>query len=214
MTDQPELDEPIPQPPPEGATDAGLDGVDVTEEYLSGESLLPLGDTSPGTWAAVYAYAHSFLGAYPPGRVRENVNTFTEKYYGDKTVAAWCLIFIWYVLSHFGKVAWKLAYVPWLFKISGFHSGSSGIKPGDICAVAGFSHVGFFVTDHGSTFDLLSGNSTSGNSSDAITIKRYSKSVISGHVSMTYAQTPPKPPPKPPVPAPAAAGNAWFVGAS
>lgn len=191
----PDPGEPIPQPPPAGATDADLNGVDVTDEYSYAEvrSLAAV----LGTWASVLAYARSYLGTYPPGRVRENVNAFTKEYYGDSTAAAWCLIFVWHVLRHFGLAPWKLAYVPWLYKIPNEHAGHSGIKPGDICAVAGFSHVGFFVADHGSTFDLLSGNSTSGGSSDAITVKRYSKSAISGYARPAYATVTPTPTPVP-----------------
>lgn len=192
----PPAGEPIPQPPPGGATDAGLDGVDVTDEYLTDDGAKLT--AAVGTWAAVLTYARSYLGTYPPGRVRENVNDFTQEYYSNNTKAAWCLIFVWHCLRHFGLAPWKLAYVPWLYKIAAFHSGHSGIKPGDICAVAGYSHVGFFVADHGTTFDLLSGNSTSGSSSDAITVKRYSKSVISGYARPAYGAAPtPEPTPKP-----------------
>lgn len=189
-------DEPIPPPPPGGSTDSDLGGIDVTDEYFAsdGHALT----TAAGTWAAVLAKARSYLGAYPPGRLRENVNDFTRRYYGNNTRAAWCLIFVWCMLNDFAKTAWKLAFVPWLYKIPGSHGGHAGIKPGDICAIAGYSHVGFFVADHGTTFDLLSGNSTSGSSSDAITVKRYSKSVISGYARPAYATTPaPKPPPVP-----------------
>jgi hypothetical protein len=191
----PPAGEPIPQPPAAGATDAGLDGVDVTEEYLSGERLLAVGATVMA-WPAVNAHARTYLGKYPPGRVKENVNAFTRRYYGNNTVAAWCLIFVWCMLSDFAKQAWKLAYVPWLNKIPGFHNGRSGIELGDICAIAGYSHVGFFAADHGSEFDLLSGNSTSGSSSDAITVKRYSKTVISGYARPVYG-TAPSPAPGP-----------------
>jgi hypothetical protein len=188
----PDPDEPIPQPPPGGSTDRNLDGVDVTDKYFGhdGEPLAGVVAAAVAAWATVYAYARSYLGKYPPGRVKENVNDFTQEFYNDNTVAAWCLIFVWHVLRHFGLAAWKLAYVPWLYKIPGEHGGHSGIEPGAICAIAGYSHVGFYVADHGSQFDLLSGNSTSGNSSDAITVKRYSKSVISGYVNVKYPTTP------------------------
>lgn len=188
----PPAGEPIPQPPPGGSTDRDLGGIDVTDEYFGpdGQALT----AAVGTWAAVLAYARSYLGKYPPGRVKENVNDFTQEYYGNNTVAAWCLIFVWHVLKHFGLAAWKLAYVPWLYKIKGEKNGHSGIEVGAICAIAGFSHVGFYVADHGTQFDLLSGNSTSSGSSDAITVKRYSKSVISGHVNVKYAPAAPADP--------------------
>lgn len=187
MPDDRPSGEPIPEPPPSGSTDADLGGIDVTHEYLDAEGRLL---AAAAGWPEVLAYAHSFLGRYPPGRVAENINRFTIAYYGNRTRAAWCLIFVWYVLKHFGLATWKLAYVPWLDRIKGEHSGHSGIKVGAICAIAGFSHVGFFIADHGSTFDLLSGNSTSGSSSDAITVKRYSKSIIAGYVNVTYPTSP------------------------
>lgn len=195
--------EPIPEPPPSGSTDAELGGVDVTHEYLdAGGEMLAAGVVA--TWGAVLGYARSFLGKYPPGRVKENVNLFTETYYGNRTKAAWCLIFVWYVLKHFGLATWKLAYVPWLDRITGEHGGHAGIKPGAICAIAGYSHVGLYVAGHGSEFDLLSGNSTSGGSSDAITVKRYPMSVISGYVNVVY---PTKPAPTPAV----ADDDCWFM---
>lgn len=201
----PDPDEPQARTSAGGATDAGLGGIDVTDEYLSpdGRALTAM----IGTWAAVLAHGRSYLGTRPPGWVRENVNDFTQRFYGNNTVAAWCLIFVWCILNDFFKTAWKLAYVPWLDRIAGEHNGHSGIKPGAICAIASFSHVGFYVADHGTEFDLLSGNSTSGSSSDAITVKRYPKSVISGYVNVQYASTPPPtPPPAPP------AVDLWFNG--
>lgn len=189
----PDPDEPKAQTSSGGATDAGLGGVDVTDEYLSpdGRALTAM----IGTWSAVLAHTRSYLGAYPPGRVGENVNDFTKRFYGNNTKAAWCLIFVWCILNDFFKTAWKLAYVPWLDRIAGEQNGHSGIRVGAICAIASFSHVGFYVADHPNTdeFDLLSGNSTSGNSSDAITVKRYPKSVISGYVNVQYATAPPPP---------------------
>lgn len=183
----PDADEPIPASPPGGSTDADLGGIDVTHEYADVDGLLA---TVASGWAAVLAYARSFLGTYPPGRLRENVNQFTLAYYANQTAAAWCLIFVWYVLKHFGLATWKLAYVPWLYKIPGEKNGHAGIEVGAICAISGFSHVGFYVASHGDYFDLLSGNSTSGSSSDAITVKRYPKSVISGHVNVNYSTSP------------------------
>jgi hypothetical protein len=174
-------------------TDADLGGVDVTHEYVDDEGnlRLPLGDVAHTLWATLYAYAHGFLGLKPPGWVRENVNSY----------------WVWCMLTHYGKAAWKLAYVPWLNRIPGFKSGRAGIKAGDICAIAGYSHVGFYVVGHGSTFDLISGNSTSGSSDDAITVKRYPVTIISGHVSMTWEAAPTPAP----TPTPASADNSGFV---
>lgn len=197
---------PVPAVPAGGATDADLGGVEVTPEEMSAEELALidtiLAGTGLPTWSQVYAKARSYLGMYPPGRQRENVNTFTIAFYGTASVAAaWCFIFIWYVLKSLGAdglIGGKQAYVPWIVRIRGCRLGSSGAVPGAICAIAGFSHIGWMVADHGSTFDLLSGNSTSGNSSDAITVKRYPKSIISGHVNLAYASKPTPAPPPPP----------------
>lgn len=187
-------------PPPEGATDAGLGGVDVTDEYLGSPDAMA---AIVGAWTAVHAKMLSYLGSRPPGWLRENVNDFTQRFYGDNTKAQWCLIFVWCILNDFSKTAWKLAYVPWLDRIAGERSGHSGIKIGAICAIAGYSHVGFFVADHGTEFDLCSGNSTSGASRDAITVKRYPKTIISGYVNVDYAVTP----------SPSAApADVWFGG--
>jgi hypothetical protein len=199
----PPAGEPVPHPPPAGATDAGLGGVEVPPEDMDdAERAMVDALLAPAavTWSAVLSKARSYLGAYPPARRRENVNDFTVAYYGTtSTAAAWCFIFIWYVLNSLGAaglIGGKQAYVPWMNRITGFRSGSSGMKVGAIVGIAGFSHIGFCVAVGGSTFDLLSGNSTSGGSSDAITVKRYDKAVISGHVNLAYA-TAPGPAPSP-----------------
>lgn len=189
----------IPQPPPGGSTDRDLGGVLVEDVAVDEAELIALLAGALPTWPQAYAKARSYLGTYPPGRKRENVNTFTIAYYGTTAIAAaWCFIFIWYVLRSLGAdslIGGKQAYVPWINRIKGYHSGHSGMKAGAIVAIAGFSHIGFCVADNGSTFHLLSGNSTSGGSSDAITVKSYSKSVISGYVNLAYATTAPTPAP-------------------
>jgi hypothetical protein len=170
-----------------------MDGVDVTDEYMDAEGRMKATRVTASAWTQVEAKARSFLGKYPPGRVRENVNAFTKAYYGNSTVAAWCFIFIWFVLNSLGLadlIGGKKAYVPYIVRIDGEHSGHSGVKVGAICAVNDFSHIGFCVRVGGGTFDLLSGNSTSGSSSDAITVKRYSTSYISGYVNLAYPATP------------------------
>lgn len=194
----PPAGEPIPKPPPAGATDAGLDGVDVTDEYREAAARGLLTGVAKTLWYAVEAKARSYLGTYPPGRKRENVNDFTIAYYGNRTVAAWCFIFVWYVLNSLGLaglIGGKKAYVPYIRQISGVHIGQSGVKVGAICAVNNFNHIGFCVRVGGGTFDLLSGNSTSGSSSDAITVKRYSTSYIAAYVNLKYPDVAPEPKP-------------------
>lgn len=206
MTDPEFIPPPAGEPIPasEGATDASLGGVlvdevDDTEAELIAELIAGAGLP---TWPQVYNLARSYLGTYPPGRLRENVNDFTRKYYGTSAIAAaWCFIFIWYVLDKLGGanlIGGKQAYVPWLYKLKGYRSGHSGVAVGAIAAINGFGHIGFVTRVGGGTFNLLSGNSTSGNSSDAITVKTYPLSIINGYVNLAYATTPtptPTPPP-------------------
>jgi hypothetical protein len=198
-------DEPIPTAPSgQGATDAGLGGIDVTDQYFGPDApALTVAGFLPLSWSAAHARMLSYLGSRPPGWLRENVNDFTQRFYGNNTKAAWCLIFVWCILNDFFKTTWKLAFVPWLYKIPGKKSGHSGIKVGAICAIAEYSHVGFCVADHGDYFDLCSGNSSKGASQDAITVKRYPKSIISGYVNVDYTAV---------VPA-TAPTDAWFAGA-
>lgn len=49
----------------------------------------------------VLAYAGSLKSSPVRGRIRENVNPFTEWYYNDETAAAWCAIYECYVFHHF-----------------------------------------------------------------------------------------------------------------
>jgi peptidoglycan hydrolase-like protein with peptidoglycan-binding domain len=65
---------------------------------------------------------------------------------------------------------------------------------GAIVAISSYNHIGFRTSGSGSTFRLLSGNSTDGSSSDAVTLKTYSVSVISGYVNLTYAPAAPADP--------------------
>jgi hypothetical protein len=200
---------------PAGATDKGLDGVlvdapeDVEQPEPGDDGAEPEDDAphamaafatlaatvGPPTWAQVYALAKSFIAKWAKGRVRENVNDFTQWYYGDNTSAAFCFIFISYVLAHAAKtqaaglalIGGKKAYVPYIRNVSGEHSGHSGVKVGAIAAVNSFNHIGFVVRVGSTTFDLLSGNSTNGSSDDAVTVKTYSLSSISGYVNLRYA---------------------------
>jgi hypothetical protein len=216
----PDPDEPIPQPPAGGgATDAGLGGVLVTDTDEIDAAIerlaAALADTAieatagmPGapTWAQVYKLAHSMLAKYAPGRRGENINDLTYWYYGSWAIAAaFCFIFISYVLAHalsknptaaqqnagLQLIGGKKAYVPYIRNVPGYHAGHSGMDVGAIVAVSGFNHIGFCVRVGGGTFDLLSGNSTDGSSDDAITIKRYSLSAASGYVNLRYSATAP-----------------------
>jgi hypothetical protein len=210
---------------PAGATDKGLDGVevdapeDVEQPEPGDDGAEPEGDAphatmaafatvaataGPPTWAAVYKLAKSFIAKWARGRVRENVNDFTQWYYGDNTSAPFCFIFISYVLAHAAKtqaaglalIGGKKAYVPNIRGIRGYHSGHSGVKVGAIAAVSSFNHIGFVVRVGSTTFDLLSGNSTNGSSDDAVTVKTYSLSSISGYVNLVYAKPAPADPNK------------------
>ena len=205
---QPDPNEPIPQSPTGGATDDNLGGVLVDlgrmsdEEAVDAASFAPATLTGTPTWARVYATAKSQIAKYAVGRIRENVNDYTQWYYGDNTAAPFCFIGISWTLAHAGSsqsaglalIGGKKAYVPYIRNIKGYHSGHSGMKVGAIVAVSSFNHIGFNVADHGSTFDLLSYNSTSGSSDDAVTVKRYSKTSASGYVNLAYAPAAPADP--------------------
>jgi hypothetical protein len=220
----PPAGEPI--PPPEGATDADLDGVLVEvgrmsdEEAVLAASFAPATLTGTPTWARVYAIAKSQIAKWAVGRVRENVNDYTQWYYGDNTAAAFCFIFISWVLAHAASsasaglalIGGKKAYVPYIRNIKGYHSGHSGMKAGAIVAVSSFNHIGFCTAVSGSTFNLLSGNSVSGNSDDAVTVKTYPLSAASGYVNLAYATVTPAPTPVPvPTPVPTAADEDCWV---
>jgi hypothetical protein len=206
----PDHNEPIPPPPPSGSTDSELGGVLVTDVEADIEALahaFAAAVTGASTWAKAYALAKAQLAHVIRGRIRENVNPDTIWYYGTASIAAaWCFIFISWVLAKsaatqaagLSLIGGKRAYVPYIRGISGYRAGHSGMKIGAIVAVAGFSHIGFCTYVSGSTFHLLSGNSTDGSSSDAITVKAYNVAVISGYVNLAYATTPtPTPTPSP-----------------
>jgi hypothetical protein len=214
----PDPNEPL--PPATGASDADAGGELVTEIHdaaaLDDEGgpvapLLAAAATGAPTWAAVYALAKRQIAKWAPGRLRENVNDYTQWYYGNNTAAQFCFIFISWVLAHAAKtqaaglalLGGKKAYVPYIRNISGYNAGHSGVKVGAIAAVSSFNHIGFVVRVGSTTFDLLSGNSVNGSSDDAVTVKTYSLSSISGYVNLKYAAAPP---PKP-IPATAPSGS-------
>lgn len=212
------MTEPIPQPPPAGSTDADLDGVLITdvddgEAAVIARLVAGAVDGSP-TWAQVLKLARAQLAHTVKGRIKENVNPLTLWYYGNRTVAAWCFIFISWILAGaaatpaagLALIGGKKAYVPYINRIDGYKAGHSGMKVGAIVAIAGFSHIGFCTSVAGSTFHLLSGNSTDGASSDAVTVKSYPVSIISGHVNLAYADTPA------PTPTPATADDSCWMG--
>jgi hypothetical protein len=205
----PPAGEPI--PPLDGATDADLGGVIVDPaDYTPEEAHIMAALTgakraAPAgtpTWAQALALAMAQLAHYVKGREKENVNPLTRWYYNNGTVAAWCFIFISWVLAHAAKTAalglaligGKKAYVPYIRNIKGYKAGHSGLKPGAATAISSFNHIGFCTSVSGSTFRLLSGNSTDGSSSDAVTLKSYSTGVISGYVNLTYAAAAPADP--------------------
>lgn len=187
--------------------DADLGGIDVTSEYLNADAPEHLASVATGTpsWENVYSLAKKQISKYAKGRVRENVNMYTQWYYGNNEAEPFCFIGISWTLAHAGGsqsaglalIGGKKAYVPYIRNISGYHSGHSGMKSGAITAVSSFNHIGFCVAVGSSTFDLLSFNSTSGGSDDAVTIKRYSLGSASGYVNLKYAASGPAPTPKP-----------------
>lgn len=96
---------------------------------------------APPTGAQLVAYMMTQRGA-ARGRVRENVNAYTEAYYGDRTSASWCLIFIWFCLDHFAAadlIGGKIAYVPNLKS----RAGMKWRKPGQKSEIAQGDPVAF-----------------------------------------------------------------------
>jgi hypothetical protein len=199
-------------PAPAGAADADAGGQLVTYSPRDLAAITAAGTASgTPTWAAVNSLAHAQLAEYAKGRVRENVNEYTKWYYGDSTAAPFCFIFISWVLAHAGSssaaglalIGGKKAYVPNIDRISGYRAGHSGVKAGAIAAINGFGHIGFVSSISGSSFNLLSGNSTQGASDDAVTVKTYPLSAINGYVNLAYASGPtPAPQPKPSITVP------------
>jgi hypothetical protein len=196
----PPADEPIPQPPPEGATDYGLGGVEVPLEEMAEEERAFVAQLSAAaaalpTWTAFFSFLNSLVTTWAPGRKRENVNDYTHWYYNSWNIAAaWCFIIISRVLDHFGmlgQIGGKRAWVPDLKKVRTFGSGASGMGVGDLVAVNGYGHIGICTYRSGSTFHLWSGNSVKDNSTDAVTVKSYSTSIVNGHAKLTYAPADP-----------------------
>lgn len=149
---------------------------------------------SAPSWNAVLTLARKQKAKYAKGRKRENVNDYTIWYYGNETAAPFCFIGISWTLAHaadteadgLALIGGQHAYVPDIRSIHGYHAGHSGMKVGAIVAVNSFNHIGFCTAISGSTFTLLSFNSTSGGSDDAVTEKTYSLSSASGYVNLAY----------------------------
>lgn len=196
----PPAGEPIPEPPPEGATDYGLGGVEVPIEEMGDEERafverLSAAAAAPPAWAAFFSYLKTLLCTWAPGRRRENVNDHTHWYYNSWNIAAaWCFIIISRVLSHFGmldQIGGKRAWVPDLRKVKTHRSGAGGMGVGDLVAVNGYGHIGICTYRSGSTFHLWSGNSTKGISTDAVTVKSYSTGIVNGHAPLKFAPADP-----------------------
>jgi hypothetical protein len=149
------------------------------------------------TWAQVYKLMKAQRAKYAKGRLGENVNDYTIWFYGNHTSAAFCFIFISWVLAHAAKtqaeglalIGGKKAYVPNIRSIPGYRAGHSGVKVGAIAAIGGFEHIGFVTRVGSTTFDLFSGNTVWDGSDDAVEPKTYSLSVISGYVNLKYGST-------------------------
>lgn len=149
----------------------------------------------PPTGAQVLAYAQTFKGI-AKGRKKENVNQFTEWYYGNETAASFCLIFICYVFNHFGMLkaflGGKIAYCPDLKHRVGskFHTAKGSIAPGDP-VLYDFNnsnepeHVGLFVkwlNDAHTEFESYDANTTGNGSDDYIGPKTRYWSDVFGYV--------------------------------
>ncbi|MCO5968387.1 peptidoglycan-binding domain-containing protein [Actinoallomurus soli] len=171
----PPAGEPIPQPGPSDAAAPRLpdppDDGRIYVDPVTPPSAEPThhAATAP-TGEQLVAYAMTLRGT-ARGRVRENVNDFTQWYYGDNTAASWCLIFVCWCLNHFGAlglIGGKIAYVPDLKKRVGskWHTDRKLISRGDPVTFdfnhsGEPEHVGFFVkwlnSGH-TTFESIEGN--------------------------------------------------------
>lgn len=122
------------------------------------------------TGEQLIAYGMTLRGR-AKGRVAENVNDFTQWYYGDNTAASWCLIWVCYVFNHFGALGLlggKIAYVPNLRGRVGskWHTSRNLIAEGDPVTYdfnrsGEPEHVGLFVRWSNSAhteFESLEGN--------------------------------------------------------
>jgi hypothetical protein len=192
--------EKIPTPPPEGATDANLGGVEVPLEEMDDEERafverLSAAAAALPMWTAFFSFLTSLVSKFPPGRKRENVNNYTFWFYNSWNIAAaWCFIIISWVLNRFGmldQIGGKRAWVPDLKKVKGHKSGASGLAAGHVVAISGYSHIGICTYRSGSTFHMWSGNSTTTGSSDGTTVKSYNTSIASGHAPLKFAPADP-----------------------
>ena len=192
--------EKIPTPPPEGATDANLGGVEVPLEEMGEEERafverLTAAAAALPMWTVFFSFLTSLVSKYPPGRKKENVNNYTFWFYKSWNIAAaWCFIIISWVLNHFGmldQIGGKRAWVPDLKKVKGHKAGASGLAAGHIVAVSGYSHIGICTYRSGSTFHMWSGNSTTTGSTDGTTVKSYSTSIASGNAPLKFAPADP-----------------------
>jgi hypothetical protein len=154
----------------------------------------------------VVSYAMSQRATYAKGWLRENVNDYTLKFYGNQTAASWCEIFEYEVFDHFpGGAALfkgKSAYVPDMPSHFGSwwrHSSDKSIYPG--CPVAlglnsipGPEHTGLFVrwaNAARTAFVCIEGNTTQGSSDDAVDDKTRPWSAVTGWAKIPFA--PPNP---------------------
>jgi Putative peptidoglycan binding domain len=192
--------EKIPTPPPHGATDYGLGGVEVPIEEMDEEERafverLSAAAAALPMWTAFFSFLTSLVSKFPPGRKRENVNNYTFWFYASWNIAAaWCFIIISWVLNHFGmldQIGGKRAWVPDLKKVPGHKSGASGLAAGHIVAIDEYGHIGICTYRSGSTFHMWSGNSTTTGSSDGTTVKSYNTSIASGNAPLKFAPATP-----------------------
>lgn len=148
----------------------------------------------------VVAYAATFKGV-AKGHVRENVNDFTQWYYGDNTSASFCLIGICYVFNHFDflvdGLGGKIAYVPDLkHRVGGkWHTDKALISRGDPVTfdfnnTGDPEHVGMFVKWLNSSHTLFQSfefNTTGAGSDDYCGYKDRSWSDVFGFVKPGFS---------------------------
>ena len=127
----------------------------------------------------------------------ENINKFTEWYYGNRTSASWCYIGLSWVAAHAGTsqaaglaiMGGKHAYVPDADNDkSRWHSTP---QRGDFVALFGFEHIEVVEKVLSSTqIQTIGFNTTNGSSDDAVARKIRNRSDADGYYRPAYATTP------------------------